>query len=354
VRIAAKTIGFLIAALPTTVYGKAHYRELEFAKLSTLQDHAFNFDAPFMWPTACLQDLEWWVAPTREFKASFRSTGYTTTLTTDASLDGWGAIWDGQEIFGAWEDDSRHIDELELRVVLQAVETFPILTPGQRILLRCDNTTAVAYVNNMGGRIRRLDKVAKQIWQRLEAADSFMQAVYIATEVNPADALTRGVTSRRRMLDTEVQLNPVLVQQLFDQGPFKPRIDWFASDLNAQLPRFYVWHAAPQSSAEGVDAFMFEWQVQPGYIFPPFVLIPRIIRKIKDDRAKVLLIHPQWQGALWYPDLEEITLMQQSISPSADVLRYPDHPDLRHPMTDLRLQASWLDGACQTTPLGRR
>jgi hypothetical protein len=89
-------------------------------------------------------------------------------------------------------------------------------------------------------------------------------------------------------------------------------------------------------------------------MFPPFSLIPRIIRKIKDDQAKVLLIHPRWPGALWYPDLEAIMLMQHSISPSADVLRYPDHPDLRHPMTDLRLQASWLDGACPTAPPGTR
>jgi hypothetical protein len=354
VRIAAKTIGFLIAAIPTTVYGKAHYRELEFAKLRTLQDRAFNFDAQFKWPDSCLSDLDWWASPQRSFSASFRSLANTTTLTTDASLDGWGAIWDDLSIFGAWEDDSRRIDELELRVVLQAIETFPILAPGQRILLRCDNTTAVAYVNNMGGRIGRLNTVAKKIWQRLEDANAFMQAVYIATDENPADALTRGVTSRRRMLDTEVQLNPEIVRNLLRSGPFRPRVDWFASDSNAQLPRFYVWHPQPQSSAEGVNAFMFPWNAQPGYMFPPFVLIPRIIRKIKDDRAKVLLIHPQWPGALWYPDLEEITVTQQSISPSADVLRYPDHPDLRHPMTDLRLQASWLDGACPTTPRGRR
>jgi hypothetical protein len=85
---------------------------------------------------------------------------------------------------------------------------------------------------------------------------------------------------------------------------------------------------------------MLDWGKEPGYIFPPFALHPRIIRKIRDDGAKVLRIHPQWPGALWYPSLPEITLTQQLVNPSADALRYPCHPDLRHPMTDLSLVAS--------------
>ncbi len=38
-----------------------------------------------------------------------------------------------------------------------------------------------------------------------------MQAVYIPTGKNPADELTRGVTSRQCMLDTEVQLSSRVV-----------------------------------------------------------------------------------------------------------------------------------------------
>jgi hypothetical protein len=352
VRIAAKTIGFVISALPATVYGKAHYRTLEFAKLDQLQQQNFNFDAPFQWPETCQEDLLWWENPTNIFSASFQVLPTTTVLTTDASLTGWGAIWGDQEIHGAWENDDRRIDELELRAVLQAIETFPILQSGQRILLRCDNTTAVAYVNNMGGRIFRLNRVAKKIWERLEASNAFMQAVYIATDANPADALTRGVTSRKRMLDTEVQLNPSVFHSLLHAGPFVPQIDWFASDANHQLPRFFVWNPQQQTAAEGVDAFTVSWSNNPGYIFPPFSLLPRILRKIKDDKAQVLLLHPLWPGALWFPSLQEITVTQRCIPSSADVLRYPAHPDLRHPMTDLQLRASWLDGAWPTSRRG--
>jgi hypothetical protein len=354
VRIAAKTIGFVVSALPATVYGKAHYRSLEFAKLDQLQAQNFNFDAKFQWPESCREDLRWWANPSNSFTASFQVLSPTTTLTTDASLTGWGAIWNSHEVHGAWENDERRIDELELRAVLQAIETFPILRPGQRILLRCDNTTAVTYVNNMGGRIFRLNRVAKRIWEKLEETGSFMQAVYIATGDNPADALTRGITSRKRMLDTEVQLNPRIFQNLYAAGPFVPTVDWFASDVNHQLPEFYVWQHQSQTVAKGFDAFTVSWTNKPGYVFPPFSLIPRIIRKVQDDNAQILLLHPNWPGALWYPSLQEITVMRKSIPSSADVLRYPDHPDLRHPMTDLQLQASWLDGASPTSRRGRR
>jgi hypothetical protein len=63
IRIAAKTIGFIISSLPATVYSKAHYRQLEFAKLDALQENAFNFDAPFQWPTSTRADLLWWSCP---------------------------------------------------------------------------------------------------------------------------------------------------------------------------------------------------------------------------------------------------------------------------------------------------
>jgi hypothetical protein len=189
IRIAAKLVGFVIASLPATVYGKAHYRSLEFAKIEQLQAAQDNFDAPFSWPEDCREDLEWWANPARVFSASFEDFPCTTTLTTDASLEGWGALWNGQEVHGAWENDDRRIDELELRAVLQALESMPIATTGQRVLLRCDNTTAVAYVNNMEGRIFRLNRVARKIWRLLESTGAFMKAVYIPTDETPPTPL---------------------------------------------------------------------------------------------------------------------------------------------------------------------
>jgi hypothetical protein len=194
----------------------------------------------------------------------------------------------------------------------------------------------------MGGRIERLDRVARDIWKELEVRGVFMIASYINTKENPADALTRGVSNKKQLLDCEVQLNPTVFESLRDQGPFRPEIDWFASRLNRQLPRFYAWNDDP--TAEGIDAFVFDWGVCEGYIYPPFVLIPRILRKITEDKASVLLIHPDWPGALWAPDLRRMACKTVKLPVTADLLRYPDRPGLRHPMKNLRLAASWLVG----------
>jgi hypothetical protein len=100
IQITAKTIGFLVAAIPATVYGKAHYQK----NIQALQDGRFDFDAHFSWTEACRADLEWWLSPSHTFLASFRASPTTTTLTTNVSLEGWGAIWEGNGIRGAWED----------------------------------------------------------------------------------------------------------------------------------------------------------------------------------------------------------------------------------------------------------
>ena len=174
-----------------TVYGKAHYRAMEEAKTEALRQKSFNFDAPFVWPKTCLPDLEWWLKATQQasISAPFETRVTTTTLTTDASLEGWGAIWGTKKVYGAWEDEEERIDVLELRTVLLALQSWPELAKQHHnILLRCDNTTANSYVNNMGGRKGRLNSVARQIWEILEINDSFMIANYINTKENPADA----------------------------------------------------------------------------------------------------------------------------------------------------------------------
>jgi hypothetical protein len=265
-------------------------------------------------------------------------------LITDASLQGWGFIYEGQEFFGPWDSESEErIDECELLAILYAIQCWPIdLREGSVIQLWCDNQVAVAYMRNLGGRVERLNTIAREIWLELEKRKVWLVASYINTKDNPADALTRGVTNKRQLLDCEVKLNSLVFDELVTQGPFRPQIDWFASSRNAQLPRFYSWNRDP--AAEGVDAFAFPWNVEEGYIFPPFVLIPRILRKIREDQASILLIHPDWPGALWAPDLHRMVVHSVHLPVSADLLRYPDQPGLRHPMKNLRLSASWLVG----------
>ncbi|GAA6095931.1 uncharacterized protein LOC125138511, partial [Tachysurus ichikawai] len=74
-------------------------------------------------------------------------------VTTDASLTGWGATQEGRIVNGVWPVSlhSAHINYLELLTVLKALRHFLPRLQGHHVLVRCDNTTAVAHINRQGG-----------------------------------------------------------------------------------------------------------------------------------------------------------------------------------------------------------
>ena len=79
------------------------------------------------------------------------------TIDSDASLMGWGARCGTQTTRGAWsqEETALHINCLELLAATLAVQSFAKGKSKLNILLRIDNTTAVAYSNHLGGTICR-------------------------------------------------------------------------------------------------------------------------------------------------------------------------------------------------------
>lgn len=88
------------------------------------------------------------------------------TMTTDASLSGWGVTLMGRAVNGTW-DPSRaeaHINVLELWAVFLALKHFQQFLQGQHVLIKTDNSTAVAYINRQGGtRSPQLHQLAQQI-----------------------------------------------------------------------------------------------------------------------------------------------------------------------------------------------
>ena len=83
---------------------------------------------------------------------------------------------------------------------------------------------------------------------------------------------------------------------------YTPEVDLFASRLNHQVPKYVPRY--PDLGALAVDAFLLDWSKWTCLIHPPVVLLPRVLRKIKEDRATaVLIIAPNWTGQPWFPDL---------------------------------------------------
>ena len=72
---------------------------------------------------------------------------------TDASLSGWGAVWQCRTVRGQWDAQQRleHINLLELLAVFLALRHFLPVLRDRHVLVRTDNTSTVYHVNHQGG-----------------------------------------------------------------------------------------------------------------------------------------------------------------------------------------------------------
>lgn len=215
-----------------------------------------------------------------------------------------------------------------------AVKTFAKeVTKGHHIRLRMDNTTAVAYVNHLGGtQSQLLTKKTKDLWTWCLGRGITLSAEYLPGVENVvADHQSRIVSTT-----AEWMLDPHVCQALMRMlGPCK--VDLFATRLNAQLDRYVSW--MPDPFAVATDALRIPWLNLQGYAFPPFCLIGKCLSKLREEKATIVLVAPVWPQQPWYPLLLESLVEIPALLPSSeDLLRDPFGQP--HPLKSIRL-AGW-------------
>ena len=102
IRQLAQLIGSLVATFPGVQYGPLHYREMEKLKSQELKVHKRNFEAVIELTEQVYEELTWWI---RNLASSRRLISHTlpnAKLTTDASMCGWGAGYEGHTTGGRW------------------------------------------------------------------------------------------------------------------------------------------------------------------------------------------------------------------------------------------------------------
>ena len=86
----------------------------------------------------------------------------------DASLTVWGASCSGQSVNDQWLilEAHNHINYLELLGALYALQAFVSNLRDARVRLKLDNSTAVAYINKMGGlKSPSLNSLSRTLWE---------------------------------------------------------------------------------------------------------------------------------------------------------------------------------------------
>lgn len=64
-----------------------------------------------------------------------------------------------------------------------------------------------------------------------------------------------------------------------------------------------------------INAFTINWTPFYFYAFPNFSLIPRVLQKIRNDGATVIVVVPQWPTQVWFPVFLEMATSEILVFP---------------------------------------
>ena len=342
IRMISSFIGNLTASMEAVPFGKLYYRNIEWAKTSSLKENKFNFEAPCTLTKKALKEIKWWVDNISDSCASIRDIpDVDLVIHTDASKEnggGWGAS-DGRhpDINGRWsiQEQGLHINILELMAIKLGLRSYvPLYENCKHVRIMSDNTTAIAYVNKLGGtHCMTMNELAVEIWEFCRVKGVHLSAAHI-----PGIQNTLADVASRKFQDS---IEWALPKNIFNEivGEFgMPDIDMFASRLNHQVPIYASWLPDPESAF--IDAMSVNWGKYYLYAFPPFSMIWPMIQKINKEKVrKALLILPKWPTQSWYPIIGKMRIPHtREFIYDSNQLQL--HGTMRkHPLAKLKLQA---------------
>ena len=193
-------------------------------------------------------DLDWWAHHLAKWNGKsllLRKTDLT--IESNASLTRWEATSQDVRTGSPWSPSKRtwHINCLELLAATLAVQTFLKGQTNKHVLLYLDNTTAAAYINNLGRTVSlQATTLARHLWMWCLEKDIILSAQHLPGKQN--------------VRWSDWMLCPRIFQKIqVTMGPME--VDLFASWLTNQLPRFFSWR--PDPLAEATDAFLQDWTI---------------------------------------------------------------------------------------------
>ena len=167
--------------------------------------------------------------------------------------------------------------------------------------------------------------IAQNIWKCAIERKNWLLCTFIAG----VDNVEADLASRVFDNTTEWMLNVKVFQDIcaiFD----RPDIDLFASKHNYQLTKYAPW--TPDRNSYAIDAFVLNWGDFYAYCFCPFSVIPDVLKKIKDDAARVIEILPFWPTQAWFPKMTHMLINKPILFPRMrKLLTLPLDPTKTHP-----------------------
>ena len=154
VRLFLRLLGIINHMAEYIPLGRLYLRPLQFYLLSFHQDLRSNLEAILpIRPALRLALWPWTDATWLSTRVPLRRPDPSTSVSTDASLVGWGAHWGDRLLSGQWspEETQLHISILELRAIRQTLLALSEDLAGQTVRIMTDSISAAAYIRREGG-----------------------------------------------------------------------------------------------------------------------------------------------------------------------------------------------------------
>ena len=343
IRDVAQVIGKLVSAFPGVMHGPLFYRALEKDKTIALRQNKGLFDKLMTLSQPAKDELNWWV---NNVLSAFNRISHpppSLIITSDASHVGWGAACSNISTGGTWSvrESQYHINYLEILAAFFTLKTFAKSSQDDHVRLMIDNTTAVSSINLMGtSHSDACHALTKEIWEWCIPRGIWISAAHIPGKENTV----ADNESRKTSGPAEWKLDPKSLRTALDDLQFHPEIDLFASRVNHQFPRYCSFR--PDPTAEAIDAFTINWHTLKFYAFPPFSIMPAVLKKIQADKGEGICVLPNWPTQSWYPKAMKMMIQQPvELKPRKDLLTLPSNHTQCHPLhARLRLLVCHLPG----------
>jgi len=203
IRTLAKVIGQLVSTFPGVKYGPLHYREMEKAKICSLQMNEQDYDAVVQINSDIKSELAWWIENLGEASNDIMKGPVEVELMTDATLEHWGAKCGLHSTGGDFSVEEKYwshgnINACELLAIYLSLQAFINVLKGKNVLVRSDNMVAITYISQMGGTKSVLcNDIARTIWNWCKDQNIWLSAEHIAGVLNIyADYESRHVDDR--------------------------------------------------------------------------------------------------------------------------------------------------------------
>ena len=139
-------------------------------------------------------------------------------------------------MYGKWSTREKfyHINCLELLAAFNGLKSFAVELTRCEIVLKIDNSTAIAYINKMGGtKYQQLNDVAYDIWARCELRRLWIFATYIPSKENTE----ADMASRVDNIYIEWEISPQALRKIWNRFG-EMEVDLFATKKNSKCKYF--------------------------------------------------------------------------------------------------------------------